>query len=104
MEKIRAQHKIAKLAIQYGVGETTLSRQLGVPVWKAGQILNAHRRAYSVYWQWVADRAKEAANRGYGETDYGWRQSTMNMSERSILNFPQQSHCAELLSYPRARP
>jgi DNA polymerase family A len=97
MEKIRAQHKIAKLAIQYGVGETTLSRQLGVPVWKAGQILNAHRRAYSVYWQWVADRAKEAANRGYVETDYGWRQSTMNMSERSILNFPQQSHCAEVL-------
>jgi hypothetical protein len=97
MEAIRAQHKVAKLAVNYGVGEVTLSRQLGVPVWKAGQILNAHRSAYSVYWQWVADRAQEAAKHGYVATDYGWRQSTQNMSEKSIMNFPQQAHCAEVL-------
>jgi len=95
LENIRGQYKIAKLAIQYGVGPDTLSGQLGEPVWKAGQILNAHRRAYSVYWQWVADRAEEAAKLGYVETDYGWRESTMNMTERSIMNFPQQAGCAE---------
>lgn len=97
LEVIRAQHKVAKLAIQYGVQENTLSKQLGVPVWKAGRILNAHREAYSVYWKWVEDQAVLAANRGYVETDYGWRQSTMRMNDRQVLNFPQQAGCAELL-------
>jgi hypothetical protein len=97
MERIRAQHKVAKLAVNYGVGEGTLSRQLGVPVWKAGRILNAHREAYAVYWQWVDDQAAKAKKQGYVETDYGWRQSTQNMNERQILNFPQQSGCAEVL-------
>ena len=99
MERIRAQHKIAKLAVNYGVGENTLSKQLGVQPWKAGRILNAHREAYAVYWQWVDDEAVKAANRGYVITDYGWRQSTMNMNERAIMNFPQQSGCAEVLRY-----
>jgi DNA polymerase I-like protein with 3'-5' exonuclease and polymerase domains len=99
MERIRAQHKIAKLAVNYGVGENTLSKQLGVQPWKAGRILNAHREAYAIYWQWVDDEAVKAANRGYVITDYGWRQSTMNMNERAIMNFPQQSGCAEVLRY-----
>jgi hypothetical protein len=99
MERIRAQHKIAKLAVNYGVGENTLSKQLGVPAWKAGQILNAHRSAYAVYWQWVDDQAAKAKKQGYVETDYGWRQSTQNMNERQIANYPQQSGCAEVLRY-----
>jgi len=97
LEAIRRQHKVAKLAIQYGVGEGTLAKYLGVPAWKAGLIINSHKLAYAVYWGWVEDQSKIARNRGYVETDYGWRQSTRNMSERSILNFPQQSGCAELL-------
>ena len=97
LERIRAQHKIAKLAIQYGVQANTLSKQLGVPVWKASQILNSHREAYSVYWQWVEDQAKLAEQRGYVVTDYGWRQSVQHMNDRSILNFPQQAGCAEVL-------
>jgi hypothetical protein len=35
--------------------------------------------------------------RPYVETDFGWRQSTEHMSFNSILNFPQQAGCAELL-------
>jgi hypothetical protein len=97
LEKIRAQHKVAKLAIQYGVKENTLAKQLGVPVWKAGQIINAHKEAYSVYWQWVDDQAELAKERGYVITDYGWRQDITHMNENAILNYPQQAGCAELL-------
>lgn len=97
LESIRAQHKVAKLAIQYGVQENTLSKQLGVPVWRAGRILNSHREAYSVYWRWVQDQGIIAQNRGFVATDYGWRQSTSRMNERQVLNFPQQAGCAELL-------
>ncbi len=97
LENIRAQHKTAKLAIQYGVQALTLAKYLGVPVWKAGQILNSHREAYNVYWQWVDDQAVKAKQRGYVITDYGWRQDVRRMNERSIMNFPQQAGCAELL-------
>jgi hypothetical protein len=97
LEIIRAQHKTAKLAIQYGVGGKTLRQQLNVPLWKAQYIINCHKQKYAVYWQWVDDQAKLAEERGYVETDFGWRQSIEHMSYNSILNFPQQAGCAELL-------
>jgi hypothetical protein len=97
LETVRAMHKTAKLAIQYGVGPSTLAEYLGVPEWKAGQIINAHKEGYGVYWQWVEDRAKLAEIRGFVDTDFGWQESTQHMSQRSILNFPQQAGCAELL-------
>jgi hypothetical protein len=97
LEIIRAQHKTAKLAIQYGVGGETLSQYLGVPLWKAQRIINFHKLGYSVYWRWVEDQAKLAKERGYVATDFGWRQSTEHMSANSVLNFPQQAGCAELL-------
>ena len=97
LENIRAMHKTAKLAIQYGVGPATLAQYLGVPVWKAGQIINAHKQGYGVYWQWAEDQAMLADQRGYVETDFGWRQTTQHMSANSILNFAQQAGCAELL-------
>lgn len=96
-EAIRAQHKTSKLAIQYGVQSGTLSKYLGVPGWKAGRIIQAHKRGYGVYWQWVDDYAANARKKGFVETDYGWRQDISHMSDRSVLNFPQQSGCAELL-------
>jgi DNA polymerase I-like protein with 3'-5' exonuclease and polymerase domains len=97
LEAIRAQHKTAKLSIAYGVGGETLRKYLGVPLWQAQHIVNSHKQAYAVYWQWVDDQAKLAEERGYVETDFGWRQSIEHMNYNSILNFPQQAGCAELL-------
>lgn len=97
LEIIRAMHKTAKLAIQYGVGGETLRKYLGVPLWKAQYIVNSHKQRYAVYWRWVDDQATLAEERGYVETDFGWRQSIEHMSFNSILNFPQQAGCAELL-------
>ena len=57
-ERIRAMHKTALLAINYGVKEKTLGTYLGVPVWKAGAIINAHKTAYGVYWEWAITRSR----------------------------------------------
>jgi len=97
LEAIRAQHKTAKLAIQYGVAANTLGKYLGVPAWKAGHIINSHKTGYGVYWQWTEDQKELAEKRGEVRTDYGWRQSIQRMKENGILNFPQQAGCAELL-------
>ena len=46
MERIRAMHKTALFAINYGVQSKTLALYLGVPEWKAAAIINAHKAAY----------------------------------------------------------
>ena len=97
LEDIRAQHKTAKLAIQYGVGGATLSKYLNVPLWKAQRIINSHKEGYAVYWAWADEQVEQAKRSGYIETLYGWQQSTEHMSHNAILNFPQQAGCAELL-------
>jgi DNA polymerase I len=97
MESIRAMHKTAKLAIAYGVWQKTLSEYLGVPEYKAANIINSHKSAYGVYWQWTEDRARLAEDMGFVVTDFGWRQSIEHMSANSILNFPQQAGCMEIL-------
>jgi len=90
-------HKTALLAINYGVKEKTLATYLGVPEWKAGAIINAHKTAYGVYWEWAITRVEEAKKRGYIETDLGWRLDAEHAPFNTLLNFPQQAACSEVL-------
>jgi hypothetical protein len=96
-ERIRAMHKTALLAINYGVKEKTLGTYLGVPEWKAGAIINAHKTAYGVYWEWAITRVEEAKKHGYIETDFGWRLDAEHAPFNTLLNFPQQAACGEVL-------
>jgi DNA polymerase I-like protein with 3'-5' exonuclease and polymerase domains len=97
MERIRAMHKTALLAINYGVKSKTLSLYLGVPEWKAGAIINAHKAAYFQYWNWAEEEVEAAKARGYVETFYGWRLDVEHAPFNTVLNFPQQAACAEVL-------
>jgi hypothetical protein len=96
-ENIRAQHKTALLAINYGVKEKTLAIYLGVPEWKAAAIINAHKGAYAIYWGWAVDQVLAGQDRGYVATDFGWTQDTEHANFNTILNFPQQAACGEVL-------
>ena len=97
MERIRAQHKIALLAINYGVKEKTLALYLGVPEWKAAAIINAHKTAYAQYWNWAEEQVAAAQARGFVETDFGWHLDAEHAPFNTLLNFPQQSACGEVL-------
>ena len=96
-ERIRAMFKTALLAINYGVKEKTLAIYVGVPTWKAASIINAHKTAYSVYWNWAIEQVAAAQARGFIETDFGWRLDAKNAPFNTLLNFPQQSACGEIL-------
>ena len=96
-ERIRAMHKTALLAINYGVKEKTLGTYLGVPAWKAGAIINAHKTAYAVYWHWAEEQVKQGKKRGYVSTDFGWRLDAEHAPFNTLLNFPQQAACGEVL-------
>ena len=99
LEMIRAQHKTAKLAIQYGVGAETLSTStLACPSGRRGRSSTPINRVTRSIGQWVEDQAKLAKERGYVETDF--RLAAINGTHERpivILNFPQQAGCAELL-------
>jgi len=97
MERIRAMHKTALLAINYGVQAKTLALYLGVPEWKAAAIINAHKAAYFTYWNWAEENVAAAKERGYIETFFGWRLDVEHAPFNTILNFPQQASCAEVL-------
>jgi hypothetical protein len=97
LERVRDMHKTALLAINYGVKEKTLGTYLGVPPWKAGYIINTHKEAYGVYWAWAVGQVEKAKASGYVETDFGWRLDAEHAPFNTLLNFPQQAACGEVL-------
>ncbi len=94
----RALFKQCVLAVQYGMGEETLAKRIGQPVFKAKGLLSLHRRTYATFWQW-SDRVQNTAQlRGGLQAAFGWQLHTTTKSNvRSIGNFPMQANGAEML-------
>jgi DNA polymerase-1 len=56
----REQFKACVLAVQYGMGEVSLSIRINQPVARARQLLTLHRQTYKTFWAW-SDRAVDEA-------------------------------------------
>ncbi len=92
--------KIVTLATQYGQKAAGLAKRTGMPVWKAEDLLASHRRAYSVYWDWVELTQQTAMFDGRIETVFGWPLNITNATSRNtIMNFPVQANGAEMLRW-----
>lgn len=94
----RALFKQCVLAVQYGMGEETLAKRIGKPVFEAKRLLNLHRITYATFWQW-SDRVRDTAQlKGKLRTVFGWQLHTgAKFNARSICNFPMQANGAEML-------
>ncbi|WP_228390212.1 DNA polymerase [Pseudomonas helleri] len=94
----RALFKQCVLAVQYGMGEETLAKRIGQPVFEAKRLLSLHRRTYATFWQW-SDRVQNTAQlKGKLQAAFGWQLHTNAKSNvRSIGNFPMQANGAEML-------
>jgi DNA polymerase I-like protein with 3'-5' exonuclease and polymerase domains len=98
IEQIRRRYKVADFAIKYGVGGQTLATNLGVPLWEADRIIASHKRTYRTYWAWAEAQVEHAYQAGYISTSFGWTMAVDRSTGRNtVLNFPQQAACAELL-------
>ncbi len=98
LEAMRDLYKVALLAIQYGIGAVKLSQNLGVPLWQAERIIASHKRTYATYWAWVDAQIERAHREGYISTNFGWTLAIgPDTSRNTLLNFPQQAGCAEIL-------
>jgi len=97
---IRELYKLIVLAVQYGQGAASLAKTLGVPQWRAQELLDLHRRVYGRYWQW-SEWISQAATFGRTiETVFRWPiHVTARTKPNTISNFPMQSHGAEMLRW-----
>lgn len=94
----RARYKITTLAVQYGMGQQSLARQLQCSISQARTLLADHQRVYHRFWRWSAQVEHRALEQGFITTNFGWRMHvSASTNPRTLLNWPMQAHGAEML-------
>ena len=97
-EAERDQFKACVLAVQYGMGESSLSLRINQPVARARQLLELHRRTYRQFWKWSDSAVDEAVLGGRLWAGFGWQiHARDELNDRSLRNFPMQANGAEML-------
>jgi hypothetical protein len=95
---IREQFKVCALAVQYGMGDKSLSQRLGVCEARARELLRLHKETYPKFWAWSQAAVDHAMLYGYLESVFGWRVHVgAECNPRSLANFPMQANGAEML-------
>jgi hypothetical protein len=98
--EVRDLYKKVVLGVQYGQSEFGLSKQLGVALWQAQELLDLHKRVFSRYWQWSEWVSQRAVFSRHTETLFRWpMQIDEGTKPRTITNFPMQGNGAELLRW-----
>ncbi len=94
----RDQFKVCALAVQYGMGERSLSESIGQSGAYARELLRLHRQTYPRFWVWSQAAVDHAMFHGWLQTVFGWRiHITAEANPRSLANFPMQANGAEIL-------
>jgi hypothetical protein len=94
----RSQFKVCALAVQYGMGQKSLSESLGEPEIVGRELLRLHRRTYPQFWQWSESAVDHAMLYRHITTVFGWTLHVgPNVNPRSVANFPCQANGAEML-------
>jgi DNA polymerase-1 len=96
--KERKLYKVAMLAAQFGQTPFGMAKKNGLLLWVAQDVLNKHRSIYARYWDWVETEVLRAEVTGHTDTLFGWRRPVSeNARSNSLMNFPIQAGCAEIL-------
>jgi DNA polymerase-1 len=96
--EVRELYKVMLLATQYGMESASLAMRLGVSRIEAGEMLQHHRLLFARYWTWSDQWLYRALSTGQMRTAYGWTYYLeTETKERTIRNWPVQSHGAEIL-------
>jgi len=101
-KEIRQACKSIVLGVNYGMGPESIAGQSGIHVDQARELLRLHRETYRVFWRWADGNVDRALLCLPLETVFGWRihyppRCGLSINDRSILNWPMQSHGAEMM-------
>jgi DNA polymerase I len=95
---VRERYKVMLLATQYGMEAASLAARLGVSKIEAGEMLQHHHLLFSQYWTWSDQWLHRSLSTGQMRTVFGWTYYLdRETKERTIRNWPVQSHGAEIL-------
>jgi DNA polymerase-1 len=96
---IRDLFKTCSLAVQYGMGPKSLAARLNVPLYEAIDLLNKHKRLFQGFWHWVEWVKDKAILNKELTTVFGFSYHIVDVKPnlRSIVNYPMQANCAEML-------
>ena len=99
--------KVLYLANSYGQGPGAVAESLKCSLSHAKFLQNKYKETYSQYFKWIAEVIEAGLGNKYLSTVYGWQrhiQSLFTIKDgkkqhihRSLLNWPIQSHGAEIL-------
>ena len=105
--KERAMFKVLYLANSYGQGPVAISKSLKCSVSHAKFLQKKYREIYNKYFTWNDGVIEAGMCRGYMSTVYGWQRHIKDLFQmkngkkvdirRSLMNWPIQSHGAEIL-------
>ena len=95
---MRDRYKVVCLALQYGMAERTLARNLKVTIPEAREMIRQHRNNFRTFWAWLEGAVDHAALSKSIETVFGWRMLVTDKTKRgTLLNYPMQSNGAEMM-------
>ena len=91
--------KTAALAVQYGMGSRSLAVRLNIPQYEAIDLLNKHKRLFRGFWRWIEFVKDKATLDKKLITVFGFQYHLVDSKPnlRSVINFPMQANCAEML-------
>jgi hypothetical protein len=94
----RQRMKALQLGINYGMSVPSLARGLNRHPVVASEIIERHKRAYPILWEWRAAMVQEAMVARRIESVFGWPlRITSSPNPRTLYNFPMQSGGADML-------
>jgi DNA polymerase-1 len=97
-QKMRQQMKVLQLAINYGMGVSSLAKGLDRHPLIASNLIEQHRQAYHRFWQWRDDQVNVSMLERSCESVFGWPlHITTSPNKRTLYNFPMQANGAEML-------
>lgn len=100
--EIRQACKAIVLGVLYGMSAEGIANQSAIHVVRARELLQLHRDTYRQFWKWAEENADRVSLGFPLETVFGWRiyfpaGCGVSVNRRSILNWPMQSHGAEMM-------
>ena len=104
---MRKRAKAVNFGIVYGIGDYSLSQDLGITVKQANDYIRDYFRAYPGVEAYLSDSVAQASGRGYTETLFGRRRYIPELSakngnlrkygERVAMNSPIQGTAADII-------
>jgi hypothetical protein len=93
----REKFKQLMLALNYGMSVKTFAKKTGIPETEAKAMVKIHKQKFHKYWEWSSNFVDMGILTGRIKTNFNWYYWTDNAKSRTLMNWPMQSHGAEML-------